>query len=98
MSDSGLVGVVDEIVVAALAAQDEFARDRDIPRLFGAADPNAPKEPNSEVVTRDIINAIADELGRFARSKELGVSRAGGVGYSATWLRSQASTETSSHE
>ncbi len=51
-------------------------------------------KPDSSEVTRDIINAVADRVERLARSKELGVARAGGVGYSAKWLRSQANPDS----
>ena len=40
--------------------------------------------------SRWFVLRIAGKLAQLSRSKELGVARSGGVGYSATWLRSQA--------
>ena len=79
MAHLGVVESVDEIVVEALARQYSFARHQ-----------NDHLEPDSEMVTRDIINAIADVLDREARV--LDVSSMDGVGYRIVtkWLRSQA--------
>ena len=80
MADGGIVESVERIVVEALARQYSWALRA---TLRG--------EPDSEVVTRDIINAIADELER-----ERGFSWETRPNYSPAiqWLRSQANGGT----
>ena len=82
MAHLGLAESVDGIVVEALARQDSFARHQ-----------HDHLEPDSEVVTRDIINAIADVLDREA--SELDVFGMDGVGYRIVtkWLREQAKSD-----
>ena len=57
-----LVESVEDIVVSALAQQDRFSSWQ----LYSPP----PKEPDSSVVTRDIIAAIADELDGPSRPME----------------------------
>ena len=54
-----LVESVERIVVSALAQQAEYDEDR---YGHGGGEEEEPPKPDSGVVTRDIINAIAAEL------------------------------------
>ena len=92
-----LVESVEDIVVSALARQDRFARNDGIhmtPEKAAALRVGDwPMEPDSGVVTRDIINAMADELGNagddLTAFSQMEVP---------DWLRSQANPDSEESE
>lgn len=75
-----LIESVENIVVGALAQQDRFARRGDS------------IEPDSRVVTRDVLNAIADELNVEQQNDNVRGNMAAHY-RSALWLRAQAKEE-----
>ncbi len=84
-----LVESVENIVVGALAQQDSFARWR-------SGHPGTPLEPDSRVVTRDIINKVADEVRAEAERRKTPGNFAGHFCTVSEWLalRSQAAEES----
>ena len=81
-----LVESVEDIVVSALAEQDKFSSWQ----LYSPP----PKEPDSSVVTRDIIHALADLLNEEFPDVDDGKRFAWDVDDLIQWLRSQANLDS----
>lgn len=75
---TSMVENVENIIVEALARQDDFARQREPQRAT-----NTPKEPDSLEVTIAVIHEIADELDHEWH----------GYNKPSDWLRAQAKGE-----
>ena len=89
-----LVEDVENIVVEALAQQDRFARNNRLPVTPEMASylrsGHMPTEPDSSVVTRDIILAVADKLDSWMALYGYGHHGASQL----DWLRSQANPDS----
>ena len=83
-----LVESVENIVVSALARQDEWGEWQ---YGHGGGEKGEPTEPDSSVVTRDIINAIADVLEEVEADKSGPFRNMNAV---SDWLRSQANPDS----
>ena len=89
-----LIESVESIVVSALARQDEWGEWQ---YGHGGGEKGEPTEPDSSVVTRDIILAVADVLDTNGEDYR---THAGPHVHSTSsdWLRSQASAGTQATE